>query len=230
MAKDNIYDVEISELILRLDAATAATVGAAAITITNSLNNNQVQANFNGNATFTSTITNIPSGYTVSGTTHTIVYPTAAPNSTGAGTTLTGGSINVILGVVGSTFTVTSSATLVHATLPNVVVTGSQTITSVLPLYFGVKPFESLAVITGLSQTADSATQFQLTSTVVGRMFVAIPISVTTPLISVSGPNGLIYTVANDFTLTTIGAINFYQLNYDTQLTGTNIKTFTLNY
>jgi hypothetical protein len=230
MAKDNIYDLTISELILRAAATASASIGAAALTITNSTNSNQVQAGYNGNMTFTSTLTNIPAGYTISGTTHVITYPTAIPTTTGSTSILTGPSVNVILGAVGSVFTVTSSVTLVHATLPNIIVNGSQTITSVLPIYYGIKPYEAAPTITGLSQIANSATSFPMTTSVVGRMFVAIDTSITTPMVSLTGPNGLIYTVANDFTLTLSGSYNFYQLNYDTQLTGTNIKTFTINY
>tara|TARA_R110000765_G_scaffold71466_7_gene138732 strand:- start:89 stop:778 length:690 start_codon:yes stop_codon:yes gene_type:complete len=228
--KYNIYDLTISELILRVDSSTAASVGAPAITITNSTNSNQVQAGFNGNMLFTSTISNIPTGYSISGVTHAITYPTVTPDTTGSTISLTGPSVNVILGAVGSTFVVTSAVTLIHATDPNIVLAGTHTVTAVLPLYYGVKPYEAVPTNTSLSQTASSATQFTMTSSAVGRMFVVIDTSITTPLVSVTGPNGLIYTVANDFTLTLSGSYNFYQLNYDTQLTGANIKTFTLNY
>jgi len=82
---------------------------------------------------------------------------------------------------------------------------------------------------TGLSQIASSDTSFGLTNTIVGRIYVVTP-TASADLISLSGPNGLTYTIADDFTTTSLGGLDYHISNYDTQFTGTNVKTFVLNY
>lgn len=229
MAKDNIYDLIITELILRLAAANSSASGAPQLTVTNNTGTNEVAENFNGNMVFTSTVTNIPTGYTITASSHVITYPTAVPTTVGSTSALTGGSIVVILGAVGSTFVVNSTVTLEHISEPDIVLVGSQTITAVLPIYYGVKAYQVTPDTISLTAIADSDINFNMTSTGVGRINVVTPI--TNPaVVSITGPNGMIYTVANDFTLTTIGSLNHYVLNYDTQLTGTNVKIFTINY
>ena len=230
MAKNNIYDLTISELILRAGAgAGSSNSGAPTLTVTNSSGSNEVPENFNGNMAFTSTVTSIPAGYTVAANSHVITYPTAVPNTVGSTDTLVGPSTPVILGALGSTFIVNSTVTLEHTTDPDIILVGAQTITSVLPIYYGVKAYQVTPDVVGLADIAYSDNTFNMTTSVIGRINVVVPIT-NLPVISITGPNGLIYTVASSFTLTVIGSLNHYVLNYDTQLTGTNIKTFTINY
>jgi hypothetical protein len=229
MAKDNIYDLIISELILRVESI-ATTSTAPNIILSSTLPGNVVAAGFNGNTVFTSVIVNIPSGYTIQASSHVINYPVPSPVSTvGGSAALTGPTVNVILGAAGSTFVVDSTVTLIHATLPNIVLNGIFTITSVSPTYYGIKAFSASPDTVGLATIASSANTFQLTTSILGRMYIVTPTS--SPLITgVMDQNGLVTVVATDYTITIIGSLRYYILNYDTQLTGTNIKTFTLLY
>jgi len=226
--KDNIYDIIITELILGAAAGATSAVGAPTVTLTSTANT-EVSELFSSNGTFTSTVTNIPTGYSVKASTHIITTPTAPVTTTGSTSLLTTTSHAIVLGTVGSTFVVNTTVTLEHTSDPDIVLVDTFTITSVLPIYYGVKLYSATPVIAGLSTTAMSDTVFSLTSSSVGRIVLALPVSLPA-LVSLTGPNGLVYTVANDFTVITVGSLDFYQLTYDTQLTGTNIKIFTLNY
>lgn len=227
MALDNIYDLITSELILRLDSNSVSTSYSPALLITNSLNASTVAENYNGTVTFTSNVINMPIGYSVDGVTHSLVFPNGTATVTGSTVTISG-STNMILGAIGSTFVMNSSVTLTHISDPNIVLTGSQTITAVLPIYYGVKAYQVTPDTVGLLTTSMDSTSFDLTSTSLGRLNVVIPTSLG-PMLSLTGPNGLVLP-ATDFTLTTIGSLNHYVLNYNTQLTGSNLKTFTINY
>ncbi len=227
MAQDNIYDLTTSELILRLSAGTAPSSFSPALIISNSLNSTTVAENYNNTVTFSSDVVNIPSGYYVDGTTHNLVFPNGTPTVTGSTITING-STTLILGAIGSTFIMNSSVTLAHATDPDILLTGTQTITSVLPIYYGVKAYQVTPDTAGLSTTSMNSASFDLAATSLGRLNVVLPTSLGS-ILSITGPNGLVLPIS-DFTLTTIGSLNHYVLNYDTQLTGTNLKTFTINY
>jgi len=227
MAKDNIYDLIISELILRV-ATLTATSNVPNIILGSSLPTNTVAENFNGNAVFTSQVVNMPSGYTIVASSHIITYPTAVPTTIGSGSILSGPSTNVIMGAAGSTFTVTTTATITNGVTP-IVLTGSYTITATAPVYYGVKAFSATPDTSALATISSTATSFQMTTSVLGRMYIVTPL-VTANILSITDQNGLMYTVAGDFTVSVVGGLRYYILNYDTQLTGTNIKTFTLNF
>ena len=226
MANFNIYDLHISELLLRLNA-TSVNNTAPALIVTNNRGTNQVAENFNSVINFMSTVINIPVGYSISGTTHTLDYPTATPDTSGGAATITG-SDTVILGAIGSTYTVTATVTLIHATDPPILLTTAHVLTAVSPIYFGVKAFSGTPNSVGLLTIAETDRIFQMTNSIVGRIYVVIP-STQASLVSLTGPNGMIIPVS-DFNLITVGTLNYYQLNYDTQLTGVNLKTFTINY
>jgi len=231
MAKDNIYDLHLTEVLLRLctDCTGGGTSSNVPSLTLSSAVGDTLPENSNENVIFTSTVNNIPSGYSIQASSHVMSYPNGDPDTVSSSSPMAGPSTNVILGVVGSTFVVTSTVTLEHATDPDIVLSDTFTITSVLPIYYGVKTAEAIPTTTGLDQISSANNQFSLTSTVVGRMYIVLP-STLSALLSVSGPNGLTYTVANDFTLIMQGSLNYYILNYDTQLTGTNVKLFTLNF
>lgn len=227
MAQNNIYDYTVSELILRLDSATSTSSYSPNIVITNSLNALTVPENYNGSVTFTSEVTNIPSGYSVKVNTHVITFPTGAASVTNSSAVSTG-TDTVIVGVLGSSYVLSVSMTLEHSTLADIDLTATHTITSVLPIYYGVKTFEVAPDTTSLLEISSEEVVFNLTSTSVGRLNIVIP----TPLgamLSVTDHNGLIIP-ASSFLLTVVGSLNHYVLTYDTQLTGTNVKTFTINY
>jgi len=229
MAKDNIYDKIISELILRIAALTNAATAQLVITTDLPGNSNNVPVGYSGSIVYTSTVQNMPSGYSVSGTTHVITYPAPNPATSGSTDALSGPAIPVSLVTLGATYTVTSTVTLSKPGDPDIVLTGTHTITAVSPAYYGVQPYSATPVTAGLTAMASTDTQFTMTTSPLGRFIVALPVG-SPALVSVFGPNGLVYTVVSDFTPITAGGYIFYQLNYDTQLTGTNVKTFTISY
>lgn len=225
MAKDNIYDLIISELILRIAALTTA--NTTFLSITNSIGSNEVPVGFGGNIIFTSTVENMPTGYTISGTTHTINYPSGAP-TTGSSNPLSGPSIAVALASLGDTYTVTSTVTITDGVTP-IILNATHVITAVSPAYFGVQPYSVTPTTSALTAMANTSNQFSMTNSGIGRLVLALPLGSPSP-VTISDQNGLVYVVANDFSLVTNGGYNFYQLNYDTQLTGANVKLFTISY
>jgi hypothetical protein len=227
MAKDNIYDLIISELILRLEASDIE--GGPTLTLVSSLDSPLVPTNFNENVIFTSILTNIPTGYSITASSHVITYPTMDPPTVGSDSVVSGSPTPVILGSVGSTFVVTSTITLEHATESDIILNAIYTITTVEPTYFGVKAFSLTPDTIGLDTIASTSNTFQMTTSILGRLYVVTPLGVD-PIISITDHNGLVYTIADDFTVSTSGGFTYYILNYDTQLTGTNIKTFTINF
>lgn len=226
MAKHNIYDKIISELILRL--TTASNNSGPTLKLTSTLGSTSVPVGYSGNITFTSEVLNIPLGYSIDTNTHTIAYPGATPPTTGSSALLTGPSIPVALALLASTFVVTSTVVLISGSGPNIVLTDSITITAVAPGYFGVLPYNPVLTTTGLTSFAPSVPQFQLTSTGIGRLIIALPIG-SGSILSISQDNGLIYPVS-DFSVATYLGFVYYTLTYDTQFTGVNVKTFTINY
>lgn len=229
MAKDNIYDLILAELILKA-AAAASVTSAPNILLSHTLSGNTVAENFNGNTVYTSNVVNIPSGYTIQANSHTITYPIAVPPTTvSSAVSVTGPTVNVILGAAGTTFTVNATVTLTHATLPNIVLNATSVITAVAPIYYGVKAYAVTPNVVGLATIASNATTFQMTTSILGRIYVVTPVTANS-ITAIVDQNGMVYTIVGDFTVSVVGAQRFYILNYDTQLTGTNIKTFTLIY
>jgi hypothetical protein len=244
MAKSNIYDLHLSEILLRTccDFSGNAGAGAAGANVPSLALSSSIgatmPASLSTQASFTSEVIGMPAFYTVQGVTHVITYPDLT-TTVGSSTPLTGALQTVVSGLVGTTYTVTSTVViedLVNA-IPGVdiTLTATMVITAVLPTYYGVKVSEAIPTITSLYQISSSSTQFSMTTSVVGRMYVVIPtaISSVTPMLTLAGPNGLTYP-ASDFAVSTfaVGAnsYDYYILNYDTQLTGTNVKTFTINF
>lgn len=227
MAKENIYDSVISELILAGTSASSGVTGAPRLDVSSTLLINTVPENFSGSAAFSSTVVNIPTGYTVKANSHTITYPTAEPTTVGSTETVTGPSTSVILGAVGSTFTVSFQITLEKSGDPDIVIDKDLVLTSVLPTYFGFKVYEAAPVLTGLSEMSSNSTQFQLPAGSVGRIFVAVPTTLA-PIVSLQDANGLLIP-ASSFTATVSGSHTIYQLNYDTQITGF-ARSFEINF
>ena len=227
--KDNIYDYQISELILRLDNNNAGTNNSPRLSISSSIGSTGVVENYNNPAVvFTSEVLNVPAGYTVKSSTHVISYPIAVPDTVGSSTTLSGPGVSVIVGAVGSTYTVTTSVTLEHNTEVDIVLAGTIVIASASPMYYGVKAYSGTPDITALSIGASTETSFSMTTSIVGRIYIVLPIGLPA-LTSVVDPNGYIYPIS-DFTSIIVGSLVYYQLSYDTQLTGAYQKTFKFNF
>jgi hypothetical protein len=229
MAKNNIYDIVISELILK-DGSGGSGSSAPYLTLSSTIGSNEVQALYNNpSVVFTSLVSNIPSGYSITANSHVITYPTVEPNTVGSTASLSGNATSVILGIVGNTFTVSSTVVLEHLTLPDITLNATLVITAVLPIYYGIKAYSGTPDTTGLSQMASSDINFIMTTSIVGRLYVVLP-TASDPLISITDFNGMTITVADDFTPITSGSFVYYILDYDTQLVGSDEKEFTLNY
>jgi len=225
--KSNIYDLLISELVLNSGSgsSTPSTSTVTSLTLSNDLGSNSVIVNFVGNVTYTSTVNNMPAGYSISASSHVINYPATAA-TVGSGSPIVGAATPVVLNTNGATFTVTSTVTLTSLTDPTIVLNATNTITAVASIYYGVKPYESFPILTSLSSQPYTLNQFSLTSTVLGRFFIVFE----TGLLNFDGllDDGGQFWPVSDFTLITNLGYDFYQLNWDTQLTGTVPKIFTI--
>lgn len=230
MAKDNIYDLAISEILLRLSDSSGS--NTTRLELSSSLNNPEVAENFTGNVIFTSTVVNTPIGYTVKATTHVITTPTAPFTTTGSTSVLSTVSVPVVVGAIGSTYVVSSTVTLEKAGDPDIVVTDDYTITSVSPIYYGIKAAPVGAPdSTNLGKIGSSTTKFTLVTSTLGRLYIAIPTATSGADfkgVKIS-PNGT-WIYQSDFTQTTVGSYEYWVLNYDTILTGAYNKTFDIIY
>jgi hypothetical protein len=227
--ENNIYDLTISELILRdSSGASSGSTAAARVVLTNSLNTTELKENYNGSIDYTSSIYGIPSGYTIKTGTHIISYPNGAPDTVSSSSVSTGASTTIILGALGSTFVVNTTVTLEKSGEADIILTDTHTITAVLPLYYGVKADSLTPDTTGLSSQANSALTFSMTNSILGRIYVVLP-TTASPIITITSSNGNIYPVS-DFNVITSGSLVYYILTWDTQLTGTNLKYFTINF
>lgn len=229
--KDNIYDLTVSELILRLDASTANSINTAKVVISSTIGADTVPENFNGAAVFTSEVLNLPSSWSIVGSTHVMSYP-VTPVTSGSTPIIVGPSTPVILGVVGSTFIVNSTVDITDGST-TITLTGSLTITSVLPIFYGVKAAPVSPIppdSTGLQEVSSSLVNFSMITSGLGRIYVAIPTATNgASFQGIIGPNGLLIPLM-DFDTAVVGSYNYYYTNYDTTLTGTNVKTFTIMY
>ena len=229
--ESNIYDLIISELILRADNGAGSPISnniVPRVVLTNSLGVSELQENYNGSLSYTSTVLNIPSGFTIKANTHVIDYPNADPDTIGSTSVITGPPTTIILGAVGSTFVVTTTVTLENGIDPDIVLIGSHTMTASLPLYYGVKADSLTPDITSLLPQADSNLTFSMINSIVGRLYVVLPIAAN-PIVSITENNGNVYPVS-DFNIISSGSFKYYILKWDTQLTGANIKYFTINF
>jgi hypothetical protein len=229
--ESNIYDLVISELILRSgdgSGSGGSSSSIAQIQLTNSLNTQEVQENYNGPITYTSEVLNIPTGYSIKTSTHTIDYPGSTPSTVSSISTSVGAPLTLILGSIGSTFTVTATVTLEKSGSADVILTTSSTITAVLPLYYGIKAYSANPSTAALNVQANSAHTFILTNSTLGRLYIVLPVNLSS-IMSVTDQNNNVWPVS-DFTLINAGSYNYYILNWDISLTNTNLKYFTINF
>jgi hypothetical protein len=230
MAKNNIYDLIIAELILR--APNDDNLNTTQLKITNSLDSVYVPVNFSAPVAFTSTVLNPPLGYSVVELSHEISYPNATTTQ-GSALVVTGANVSVVLSTLNSTYTVNSTVTLRHNTNPadnaDIVLTASQIITAISPLFYGVKPFALPPNTNDLATTHVAATTFTMTFSSLGRLYIVTP-TAHPMLLSVKDFNGLTLPITSNFTVVENAGLRYYILTYDIILVGSNQKVFTLNY
>jgi len=224
--ENNIYDLHISEIELRLEASAANAAATARVELSSSIGLLTVPENFNGNATFTSEVVNMPIGYTVKTGTHIVTTPTAPISNISSNSEFTTSSHTIILAAAGSTFIVSTTVTLEKVGESDIIITDTLTITSILPIVYGVKPYSATPTLTSLNEQSSLALSFDIISSSIGRLLIGLPTG-DSDMIALQDNNGNIWP-ASDFTMSVVGGHELWQLNYDTQFTGANIKTFTI--
>lgn len=225
----NIYDLIISELIIAGNANNGNTGGSSGtpkVTLSNNLNIIDINAPATPVVIYKSEISNIPSGYTIFS--HTITYPGGVTGNSTSPLVVTG-NITLSIPTVGSIATATSNVILRKAGEVDIILTSVNTITGVTPLYYGILPFANPPVTAGLIAQSSTKFDFYLTSSAVGRLYIALPVSITPTIKSVTDPNGLLIPIES-FTVITNAGYKYYILNWDTQLTGSNQKKFIINF
>jgi len=234
--ESNIYDVVISELILKNASGGAGGAGGAGgsnytpyVLVTSSLTSNSVQENFSGLVTFSSTVYNIPSGYTVKANTHSMTYTSGGAATNGSSNVISSSQITVIVGSAGSTFLASSTVTLAKFAEPDIVLTNVFTITAVVPMYYGIKPFNATPDFTGLTPAAGNNTVLTFTSSTLGRLHIVLPVSAL-PIVSVIDPSGNIIPASAFTSPIGGGSLKYYLMNWDIILTGSNLKYFTIKF
>jgi hypothetical protein len=234
--ESNIYDLIISELILKDSSSGGTSISGSnspKLTITSTAPKNQIVVNTNTSVTFTSTLTNMPDGYSVKPNTHILDFDLGSyGTSTGSGEILTVTKSAVLITSVSDYYMVDGSITLQKSGQPDIIVTASFSITAALPLFYGVKAYSTTPNFSGLLAINSNTREFTLTSSNLGRIYIVMPSTLT--LVTLVDPSGLIIPVS-DFELNIVGqqfnGVNYkyYMLKWDTQLTGTNNKLFKLN-
>jgi hypothetical protein len=223
----NIYDLIISELIIAgntTSGSSGGNSGVPKVTLSNDSNTIDVNVPATPVVVYRSEISNIPSGYTVFS--HTITYPGGVTGASTSSLVVTG-NITLSIPSLGNTATATSNVTLKKAGEVDIILTSSNTITGVAPLYFGVKTNGDLT-ITSLTAQPSTKLDFSLTTTSIGRLYIVLPTALAANFKSITDPNGLIIPAAS-FTANLVGNFTYYILNWNTQFTGANQKKFIIN-
>jgi len=232
--ESNIYDLVISELILKNSSGGGSISGTSApkLSITSTAAKNEIVVNTNTSITFTSIVTNIPSGYSVKSNTHILTFD-SGNNGTSTNSADTLAITKVVrLDAISAVYVVDGSITLQKSGEADIVLTANLTITASLPLFYGIKTYSTTPTYSTLSTISSTTREFTLVSSSLGRIYIVMPATLT--LVTLVDPNGLIIPVSS-FELNNSGQLynginyKYYMLNWDTQLTGTNNKLFKLN-
>jgi len=213
MAKTNIYDRILAELVYRTDSLIAAT-GAPYIQITNDLPyETSAPFNFNGTITATSEVKNIPTGYTVKANTHILTYTGTGTTNTSSSSLQTGSAIAVIFTMIGNTYVITSNVTLEKAANPDIVVTTSTlTVTGTASIFAGTKAVNNSFVTTTLTSYVYSTSSPIVNMGTQAYPYIVIPTALAQP-IYILDENNLIIPMS-DFTVTAAAGYNYYVLNW----------------
>jgi len=217
MAKDNIYDFIISELLYRQNSAVPS--GAPYLSVSSNLPfNNRAEFDFNGTVEIISEVKNIPSGYSVQSNTHEIIYPIVFGPDTSSNALFTGAACPLIFTSIGQTFTVTVNVTLEHISDPDINLTTTFTITAEDALYMGSKPLDNTFNLVGLDSYLfiEENQTILLPTTSVEYIYLVLPTGSNAPLF-LKDRNGLVIDMSN-FTITTTGGYDYYVMQWPTSL------------
>jgi hypothetical protein len=239
MADTNIYDRHITELFFRIaELGTGLGSGTAAklqLSWNQPYTDNETLPGYTGNHSFTSTVINMPAGYSVKSGTHVITYPTASP-TVGSIAPLIGSGILVDnLAAIGDTYTVTSSVILERPGNSDIVLNASLIITAAAPFYWGIidgsatlTPSWSVSTASSLSLLPSGNIQFQMPlATGPAYFHVGLPTGLGVPNYIVDG-NGNAYPIA-DWTQTNSTGVFGESIEgfiYKTYISNTNATSF----
>lgn len=225
MAKDNIYDQIIGELVIRAEQ-NASSFGPQLI-VSSSLENNDIVP-YSTSLTFeiTSEVINVPTGYTVKASTHTIAYPGGSPaTDVSSATSMTGATLNINSGTSGWTYVVTASMTLEKTGSADIVISTTFTISAVSSAYFKANAvnndFNLVGATSTILDTSTNGTQiaWNVAATNLYLYFI-VPTGLT--ITGIIDHNQNLIDISN-FTITTNGAYDYYVLTWFTQLTPAGI-------
>lgn len=215
--KKNIYDYIISELVYR--TSTISSLNSPYLEISSDLPfNDKAPFTLNTNVIFTSTLKNIPTGYNIKANTHIISYPIAVTPDQGSTSSLVGSTVPIIFSSIGDTFTVNVTITLEKPSLPDIVITGTFTISAIGAIYFGLRPVNNNFVLPGLASTTslEINQKIYLTPSVNNYLYIVFPNGGNLPIFF-RDQNGLIISVS-DFTATVLGSYTYLVLNWSTSI------------
>jgi hypothetical protein len=220
MAKDNIYDQIITELIFRAEQ-NASSFGPQLVISSSLEDNNIVPYSTSLSFEITSEVINVPVGYTVKANTHTIAYPMGVPaTDVSSATIITGTTINVNSGTSGWTYVVTVSITLEKTASPDIVLSETFTITAIESAYYKAHATDfnwnlggATATILDLTNGSDVAWNIAATNL---YLYFIVPTGVT--ISHIVDHNNNIIPISN-FTMNTVSSYDYYVLNWATQLT-----------
>jgi hypothetical protein len=229
--KNNIYDLIISELVAnQTDVGGSGGSGgvnssAAIIITTPGLLN--IVANTNTSFDFTSTVYNMPAGYSVQAGSHTV-------STVSSGNTVTSTTVNTVsndivnIPLVGGTYLVTASITLISSGNPDIVLSTTIEVTAVASVFFGLIPLPSPLVLSTLQSGAIDMGYVIPNTATIGRIIFAVPDTVAA-VTRVVDNHGIEMLISEDFVVSAQDSHNVYMLNYDTRIL-TGSKSFTLKY
>jgi hypothetical protein len=217
MAKRNVYDFIISELLYR--ASVNASAGPYLQVSSNLTFNDKAPFNFNGNVKFTSELKNIPTGYTVKANSHTISYPIVTPQTISSNTIVTSNDIPLIFNSINDLFTINCSITLEKPAVPDIIITKQFIVTASGSIFFGTKSvnneFNQLNLLSTVSATQNQTILFPESTS--KYIYIVFPTGFTLPLF-LRDRNGLVIDLISNFTKTTISNYDYYVLNWVTDL------------
>jgi hypothetical protein len=219
MAKKNIYDYIISELIYSNEQNLEPAAPYLEV-VSNLPFNNVVNANYNGSVQFTSTVKNIPADYTVKTNTHTMTYPIMFGPDVSSAIVFVGSFVPLIFTSLLDTFPVDFAVTLEHPTLPDINLTFQFVITATDIIYFGTHPNDTTFNTLGFESTSylevNQKVIFSSAPVFNEYVYFVFPLGASLPLF-LRDRNGLIIDLT-DFNFTVYGSAIYMILGWDTML------------
>lgn len=212
MAKDNIYDQIIAELIFRAEANTSS-FGPAIIMTSDLANDTLVPYNTTITPTISSEVINIPSGYTVKANTHVISYPGSTPvDDVSSVASFSGTQFSVVSGSAGWAYIVNSTVTLEKSGDADIIVTASYTITTTTTVYYKTNTVDNDLTLSNTTTTIldlvnGSELVWSIQPLSIQYLYIILPTG--TDVNYFEDQNGNI-TPTSDFTVSTSGGYDYY--------------------